>query len=360
MKFSWLNEMDPMDRFKTILRGEKPDRVGVFPLMMGHSAIACGYPNLGDYYAKADVSVRCQMLAKELYGHDEPVHLVSPGSNAGEWGSKIEHPYRPKMGAIATIESVAKTPNDIENLVVPDPNTAPYMQEYTKMIQLAIDKKQFPFVFVYGGWLSHAAPRIAELEQVLIWMHKAPDLVDKLLDKDLEWGIRQAEYFVKKFDSETWLPWDPNPTDSNTLISPSMFARFPMPRAIKLHQKVLDLGLPMWFTHWCSNHKGNMKAGYIEKIPQGKPGIIQFGPEVDLQYTVDHYGDKYIILGNVDPPSCMLKSFDEVYALCKRDVEIGKKSPKGYFLSCGCELPPRTPSVNAYAFMKAARDFGKY
>jgi len=43
----------------------------------------------------------------------------------------------------------------------------------------------------------------------------------------------------------------------------------------------------------------------------------------------------------VNTTSLLLKPFEEVYDLCKKNVEMGKNAPKGYMLTAACEFPPR-------------------
>jgi uroporphyrinogen decarboxylase len=360
MSLRWRGEMEPMERWRALLRGDPVDRVPVFPLVSGYAAIANGYPNLGEFWEKPEVSYRCQLVAREMHGYDQPFTIIPPGYGAAEWGSKILFPYNPKMGSVATIDPVVKTADDVERLEVPDPKTAPHYRELTETLKRAVREKQFPLVMLTGGWISTVAPQIAPLETFMRWLKFQPDVAKKLLAKSREFAIRAAEHFVRELGSDTWMPWDGTPTDSNVLISPKTFGEVVLPSAMELHQKVLDLGAPMWFTHFCCNHHGNIKAGHIERIPMGKPGIIHFGPEVDVAFTVERFGRRNIVLGNVDPPSMVLKGHDDVVALARADIEKGKGSPKGYILGVGCELPPRAPPANVHALVRAAREYGRY
>lgn len=79
-----------------------------------------------------------------------------------------------------------------------------------------------------------------------------------------------------------------------------------------------------------------------------------------MELQVERFGKEYILCGNVDPPSLMTKPFDEVFELCKKNIEVGMRAKGGYMLMCGCELPPPTPPANVYAMVKACREYGKY
>jgi uroporphyrinogen decarboxylase len=354
------DKMTPIQRWNALLNGDPIDRVPVFPLSLGHAAIINGYPSVGALYEKPEVCYQCEKVAIELYGYDQPITIFPPGYNSAEWGSKILHPYNPKMGSVATLDPIVKTPDDVEKLEIPDPKTAYGYKELTAANKKAVAEKQMPLVILMGGWISSTCPQVCSVETFMRWLIYQPDVAKKLLAKTREFALRQAEHWVRELGADNFIPWDGAPTDSNVLISPKQFGEFVLPSITELHNKVLKMGVRCFYIHWCSNHNGNIKAGHVDKIPMGKPGIIQFGPEVDLKAAVERFGNRYIVMGNVDPPSMMLKTYEECLQLAKQDIEKGKPSPNGYILGVGCELPPRAPPANVYALMKAAREYGKY
>jgi hypothetical protein len=61
--------MTSQERWETLLRGERLDRVPCFQFMLGHSALVCGQP-LSMAFENAAVSFECQIHAQEMYGFD--------------------------------------------------------------------------------------------------------------------------------------------------------------------------------------------------------------------------------------------------------------------------------------------------
>jgi uroporphyrinogen decarboxylase len=356
----WENGISPTERFKALLRGEKLDRIPTTPMVAGHAAKLLGYKTLGEFYEHPKVWIKCMETVTEMYQfYPPPLALTGSGPlMMGAWGSKFMYPYEPKMGSLTLIEPGVKKPEDVEKLEVPDP--APYIGPLYECIELALEREIFPLAPIMGGWISAAAYSITEPETFMFWIIKEPDLCHKMLDLSTEYAIRWAELLVKKFGPESWMPWDPNPTDANVLISADTFAKFPLPRVIKLHRKVLEMGVPMWWTHWCADHCKTIEAGHVEKIPQGEPGIFSFGPEVPMEQQVERWGKQHILIGNVDPPAFLYESFDEVLERCRKNIEVGMKAERGYTIACGCEYPPPAPAANTYALTKAAREYGKY
>ncbi|OKY78678.1 MAG: Methylcobalamin:coenzyme M methyltransferase MtbA [Candidatus Methanohalarchaeum thermophilum] len=351
------DKMTSMERWRSLVDGDPVDRVPVFPWAIGHAATTMGYETLGEYYSKPDVQLKCQKIEKELFGYDQPVCLLDPGYYGEAWGTEIEEPYREAMSAPSPTVPAASNAEELEELEVPDPEED--MPRFVELVGSAIEEDLFPIVWIQGGWVSHTAPQLVELEKFMKWTRTDPDLCEIALDKTAEFAIKLAEYFADNFGTE-WIPMDATPTDANILIRAEVFGDIVKPRAKKVHEKVLDLGVPMWYTHYCSDHLKNIEAGHIEDIPLGDPGIIHFGPEITIGDIKERFGKRNIVCGNVDPPTLQTGSFDEVTELCKQNIETGRDSSNGYMLGAGCEFPPRAPASNLYAMVKAAREYGQY
>jgi len=134
-------EMTPLQRWRAILSGDPVDRVPVFPFAFGHNAILFGYPNLGDLYSKPELAYKTQIIAREIYGWDQPLFFWSPSWGITEYGGKSVFPYNPKMMSVTMVEPAVKTPEDAERLEVPDPKKDPNMIEAMKWMKKAVEKK---------------------------------------------------------------------------------------------------------------------------------------------------------------------------------------------------------------------------
>jgi len=352
--------MEASHRWLALLKGEKTDRIPNVPMCAGHCAKIMGMPNLGDYYSKPKFSYKAQVVTRELYNYDQPPFMMDPGYGCEVWGGKTILPYNPKMGAPIPAEPACKTVDDLDKLEVPDPRTGAWMPEFREMVKLCVDNKQMPMVVIFGGWITSTAPMIVSIEDFMMWLIEEPDLAKKALKLSTEFGLNLAESFVEDFGTDTWIPWDPNPTDSNVLIDVNMFKEFPLPNVKKLHKGMLDMGLPLIWTHWCSDHNQTMEAGLIEEIPNGENGILSFGPEVPMDVQAKRFGDNYNLMGNINPPLIMTAEYDEWQDLCLKNIEEGKDMKKVYSLCVGCELPPPSPPSNVFGMTQACEKYGKY
>jgi uroporphyrinogen decarboxylase len=88
--------------------------------------------------------------------------------------------------------------------------------------------------------------------------------------------------------------------------------------------------------------------------------MMTIAHQEDLTVAVKRFGDKNIILGNVEPALILEGSPDQVYEACRKAIEIGKKSKRGFALNSGCEISPETPPFNVWVMRKAIDDFGWY
>ena len=72
------------------------------------------------------------------------------------------------------------------------------------------------------------------------------------------------------------------------------------------------------------------------------------------------FGDKNIILGNVEPRVIQEGTGPEVYELTRQCIDKAKFAPSGYMLMAGCDVPVMAPPFNLYMMKKAVMDFGFY
>ena len=120
---------------------------------------------------------------------------------------------------------------------------------------------------------------------------------------------------------------------------------------------MLATGVKHIYMHICGEQNANLASW--AQIPYGKPGIVGFGHEVDLE-TASKYFPEHIIMGNVEPAVIQNGTPEQIYKLSKICIEKGRKHPGGFMLAPGCEMPPMAPEENVCAMMQAVSDFGWY
>ena len=89
--------------------------------------------------------------------------------------------------------------------------------------------------------------------------------------------------------------------------------------------------------------------------------ILSIDTKVNLGDAKRAVGDKVTLMGNVDPINVMMFGTPkDVEENMKQNLRDCWDSPRGYWLSTGCDLPVNTPVENIYAFMDCARKYGKF
>ena len=67
------------------------------------------------------------------------------------------------------------------------------------------------------------------------------------------------------------------------------------------------------------------------------------------------------ISGNVPPVEVMLNgSIDDVIESVRQCLLKASDSPNGFILDVGCQLPISTPRENVYAYIYAAKKYGRH
>lgn len=274
---------------------------------------------------------------------------------AWEFGGEIELPYERGLAPMV-VKTPVETPEDVEKLEIPDPRKAGSLPSTIEAAKEVVSLG-YPATFPAGGVFTWTC-NIIGYDRIMRWLIKEPDLVHKVLKKATDFSIAIAEYFVENFGAGSCLAVDLSPGEANSLISPQHFEKFALPYTMEAHEKILKMGVPNFLTHICGEQNRNLE--HWQKIPFGRPGILGFGPQVDLEAADKIFGRDNFIMGNVNTISIMSEPFDVVFELSKKCLEKGKKISAGYILSPGCEIPPPTPPANIYAMVKATREHGTY
>ena len=92
----------------------------------------------------------------------------------------------------------------------------------------------------------------------------------------------------------------------------------------------------------------------------GDPGLCSIGEEIALDKAISMFGEKCIIIGNIDTKILLSGPAEKIYEISIAAIEQGKRSPRGYMLCSGCEVSPNTPAYNIYTMSRAIKDIGTF
>jgi len=345
-------------RLNALLTGQQLDRVPLHLMARGFSAYCVGF-DLASVYHNPEKSLWSQLWTDELIGADILVPRLSYHSGmAMEFGGEIEFP----TGDWAQSPSVKYRPvnsaEDVEKLHLPEVKKTGdgYVSAMLEFGRLA-DKLSLPIVPHTGTPLTQAE-NLCGSDLLLRWMLKKPELVHQLLRLVTAFLFEVVKSFVEAFGTERLIVYQAGSVESNQLISPRQFEQFAFPYIKELNEQILSLRVKHIFYHICGEQ--NMNLPYWEQVPMGNPGLVSIGHEIDINTAIKSFGDRCIIVGNLETAVIQEGSPQQVYELARQCLEKGKHALRGYVLAPGCELPPKSPPYNVYMMRKAIDDFGWY
>jgi len=134
--------------------------------------------------------------------------------------------------------------------------------------------------------------------------------------------------------------------------------QFVLPYLIETGETILAMGVRHILYHICGDHNANLP--YWAEVPMGEPGLCSFGEEIDIDTAIESLGEKAVIIGNIDPSLLLTLRPEDITERCRNIIEKGKKAPRGFMFSSGCEVSPETPGYHVYLMKKAVDEFGFY
>ena len=349
--------MTSAERLDSLLEGKPIDRVPITNFgMREFSALNLGY-TIADSYCDPEKSVYAQARTMEQYGFQLEPNLAYASYGAWEFGGEVKMPSGEWEQAPYITRYPVETETDAENIVLPDVTGAgiiPIMMEFSKVAE----KNGLPVLPFISPPFSTAG-NLCGIEKLARWMFKKPQLVNRLLQLATDHAVAVTKYWVDTFGKERVSVRLAAAEESNQIISPRHFEEFVLPYEKQLHQKILSMGIRRFFNcHICGDQ--NMNLPHWAKIPMGELGLVSFDHDTDLELGIKYFGETCIIAGNINTSLLQTGTPREVYEAARVCIEKGKKSPRGFMLSPGCGLPPKTPPYNVYMLRKAVDDFGWY
>ena len=343
------------ERIEALFKGLPVDRVFLYPFLLGFCARNVGYP-LSAIYKEPKKSFEAQLWTQEQYGFDwGPVYgYASYGT--WEFGGEIKMPESDYEQAPSHTSFPVQSEEQIDQLKLPDVRTAgclPLAMEFSKLQE----KYGTPITLVIGSNFTMAG-NICPVEKLCRLMLKKADLAHQILKLATDHIVDTVRYWADTFGDKQIIVQLWEPLASNDIISPIQFQKFVLPYLQESSEKMLNMGVEHIFYHICGEQ--NLNLPYWAQVPMGNPGICSIGKEIEITTAIEWLGGKAIIAGNIDPHVIQMGSPQQVYQLCRKAINAGKKAPRGFMLMPGCEVPPDSPPYNVYMMRKAIDDFGWY
>ena len=347
--------MVQLQRLQALLNGQKVDRVPLYHFMLGFCAKNVGYP-LYYMYTDPEKSFQAQLWTFEQYGIEGGPDFGYASYGGWEFGGEIKFPSTEWEQAPSHGSFAIKSEEDLKNLRLPNikkDGMLPNAMEFSRLQE----KYHTPITIIMGSCFTIAG-NICSVEQLCRWMLRKPEAVHYLLRMANDHILEVVRHWVDTFGAEQVMPnfWEPLAT--NQIISPKQFEDFVLPYLKEASEKILAMGVKHILYHICGEQ--NLNLPHWKKVPVGEPGLVSVGSQVDLNTAIDYFGDRCIIIGNIEPTLIQNGTPAQVYEACCQCIEKGKRAPYGYMLMSGCEMPPSSPPYNVYMMQKSVEDFGWY
>ena len=349
------DRMTSAERLEAILADQRIDHVPMYHFILGFCAKNVGY-SIADMYKDPEKSFMAQLWTLGQYGFDGGPDYGYASYGGGEFGGDIKFPEGEYQQAPSHGNFPVQSEEDVWRLVLPDVKKAgciPLAMEFSKLQ----DKFGTPISLVFGGSFTIAG-NICPVETLCRWMLKKPETVHRILRLATDHILSAVQYWVDTFGAGRVIPNIWEPLSTNDIISPKQFERFTFPYLKESCEKILDMGVKHILCHVCGEQ--NLNLPYWSQVPMGNSGMVSVGHQMDLSTAIKYFGDRNIIIGNIEPQVIQTGTPQEIYELCKQAIEKAKYAPRGYMLMSGCEVPPMSPPYNIFVMRQAINDLGWY
>ncbi len=336
-----------LERVMCYLKGEKPQRVACFPLILNHACRVLGVP-VGVYNRDGKAMGNAHVAAFRRYGNDLILIFSTTSTLAEAMGTKMKF-FDEDAPQIE--EPFLKQHSDISKLKQPDFSKDGRLSVYMEATEICVKEVGSEVVVstVFGGPLTTAAA-LYPVELLTRDMIKNPAWVHELLEICTQAGIKFIDEILKRGA----LPIIVEPIGSGSLVSPRHFKEFVAPYLKRLadHIHKTGGGMPA-VLHICGKTTPNFKAMLEADFD------IWSLDACDLGEAKAVAGHRVALVGNVIPANMLKNTPEEIDAEAREICEkMGDKV--GFILASGCEVPINTPPENVDALINAARKYGRF
>jgi MtaA/CmuA family methyltransferase len=341
--------MTSLERTLTVLDRRIPDRV---PVALHNFLMACRM--LGADFREAlrsgEMLAEAQLGAWREFGHDVLMHENGVCAEAEAMGCGIL--YQPD-GAPHVAEPVMKSLDDIEKLVVPDPEKTFPLNELLRATRILVRETQGR-VFIMGradqGPMALAAALwgpenfLSAVADPSLRSHVV-QLLEKCSRMNIVFGEAQRRAGAHGSSIGAY---------GSSLISPRTYQELEFPGNAAFCDALRKVGCRS-FVHSCGD-----EAGLLENLVRTGADCLELDPATDPAAAKKATQGRATVLGMLDPHGVLWRG--DVGEVCQHTLDIMRvMAPGGGFLmGPGCALPPETRWEAIHTVMVCANTAGVY
>lgn len=195
------------------------------------------------------------------------------------------------------------------------------------------------------------------LQKFCLWTRDHPDLIGEVLRRRAHENARWARLAARERLCPLFFIGEDIACKDRLLFSPHWLRRHFLPPLRLSIEPLAQAGIKVIF-----HSDGNLMEILNDLIDAGIDGLNPIEPlaGMDIAHLKRRYGDRLILVGNVDCSHTL--PFGTVEQVCRAVREcIRTASPGGgHFIGSSSEITPATPLRNVLAFYKACHHYGRY
>jgi uroporphyrinogen-III decarboxylase len=338
------------ERINKTIHHEEPDQVPVFLHINGPFVAKYNGIDPYQYYHDPALMLECQLKVRERFYNLTGVFPdLSMAVEPSALGAELKWTGDGTVWIIPHI----KTLEDVEQLEIPNPETAGYMARalhtYRYMRKATGEGVPVSFNTVHSPWGVAALMRGTSqiMEDLILQPRLVKRLVEKTTDTVIHW-LNKMKSEVPQGTFQRILVWD----DLSSFVGPKYFRKFILP----IYQKVFG-SFPKaarWY------HNDANATSILEGLADAGIECFHLGYEVDLSDAKRRIGDRVCLMGNVAPLTVLRNGTPrEVMEACRVIIDKGAAGG-GFILAAGGYIDEGTPAENIDTMIEAAEKYGKY
>jgi len=326
---------DRSRRFAALVRGERPDRPVVFPMVMANHAARLEGFSISEAVTQPDTLARVLYSAYRFYGYDLVMVFTDTMVEAEAMGAQVLIPEDD--------DPFLLEPPRVSKLEPADPKKdgrMPVVLEATRRLK-ALLEDEAPILTSLKGPFSLAS-FLHGIDKFLEDLLTDPGRAHEFLRIATENQIAYAHAIVKAGG----IPLIGDPVASGSLVSPEMFREFARPYLEQLVRSIHESGGKAGL-HICGETKN-----LLRDMAATGADLLSID-DMDLALARQEVGDRVVLMGNVSTKLLLEGTPEQVSAAAKTCLDRGGRS---LILSSSCDVPTDTPKENVHALVAAARE----
>ncbi|MCK4925088.1 MAG: hypothetical protein KAS61_08945 [Spirochaetes bacterium] len=351
--------MKPRERFVTALRCETPDRVPIYDFLFSRRLMQelLGYTTeLHDGATQVKLATKLGLDGifvpiNGYCGFEEEVH--EEGANyLDEWGITYVKNGWPVM---VQIDVPIKNREDWKNYSLPDPH-AP---NRTNMIKDAVKANEAELAIIAGllGPFTMMYWYFMDLATLSLTIYDDPSLITEMCDAYTRWVLETAKVVHEVGGVDVFMLADDWGGTTSLLMSPKHLRQFFVKPFGDIVSGLSELGLPV-----AMHNDGNLWDVLDDLVDTGINGYhpVERAASMDLGKVKNRYRGRLCPIGNINNKTTMVTG--TVEEVEKEAIQCLKTAAPegGYILATDHSLHDDIPTENIYAYIEAAKKYGKY